>query len=224
MDSARQPAAGLDQLAIFRQLAPGKLARLARRSRAVSVPRGATIARRGERLEGLVGVLQGLVKLTLRGDSEKVLRLVGPGETFGESSVLLGQPMPADAIALADSSLAIVPCAPLLALVDSDRAFARELLGSVSRRLHALIADFEATTQHGARERLAAYLESLAPPGGEPASVRLPATKTVIAARLGVTKETLSRLLHQLAEEDLIAVERSDITLLDRRRLVGAQK
>lgn len=68
---------------------------------------------------------------------------------------------------------------------------------------------------------LATYLESLVAPedGHSRATIRLIATKTVIASMLGVTKETLSRLLHALAEQGLISVAKREITLLDRTRL-----
>jgi len=51
------------------------------------------------------------------------------------------------------------------------------------------------------------------------AQVRLPTTKTVIASQLGVTKETFSRLLRELAQLGLITVARREIALLDRDRL-----
>ena len=56
------------------------------------------------------------------------------------------------------------------------------------------------------------------------ARVQLPASKTVIAARLGVTKETLSRLLRQMGDEGLIAMAKRDITLRDRTRLTAAAR
>jgi CRP-like cAMP-binding protein len=214
----------LANLPLFRHTSPARLAELARHSRAEHVLRGATIARRGERARGLMAVAYGLVKLSLKGEHEKVLRLVGPGETFGEAMLFLDKPLPVDAVAVADTLLIVVPAGPLLALIDADREFARGMLASLSQRMHALVADFEATTQHGARERLVAYLESLAPPGAAPAAVRLPASKTVIAARLGVTKETLSRLLRQLSDESLIVMTKRDIILLDRQRLAAAAR
>jgi CRP-like cAMP-binding protein len=124
-----------------------------------------------------------------------------------------------DAVALVDTMLAAVPAADLFSLIDADPRFARALLASLSQRMQALVSDFEAATLHGAEERLAAYLESLAPPGPQPCTVRLPAAKTVIASRLGMTKETLSRLLHELAQAGLIRVQKAEIALLDRARL-----
>jgi CRP-like cAMP-binding protein len=208
-------------LPMFRQAAREHLAELARRARTQHMRRGGLVVRRGERLQGLLAVGYGLVKLSIRGDAgeEKVLRLVGPGETFGEAVLFLDRPVPVDAIALADTLLVMIPTAPLLALIERDSRFTRGLLASLSQRMHALVADFEATTMRGAMERIASYLESLAEPGAGGTTVRLPATKTVVAARLGVTKETLSRLLRELVHHGVVTVNRRDITLLDRGRL-----
>jgi CRP-like cAMP-binding protein len=214
----------LGKLPLFRHTPPARLAELSRHTRTEHVMRGTVIARRGDRPRGLTAVAYGLVKLSLKGETEKVLRLVGPGETFSEAVLFLDKPIPVDAVALADTLLVIVQAAPLLALIDADRGFARGLLASMSQRIHELVMDFEATTQHGARERLAAYLESLAPPGPAEACVQLPASKTVVAARLGVTKETLSRLLRQMGDEGLIAMAKREITLRDRARLAAAAR
>jgi CRP-like cAMP-binding protein len=68
-------------LPMFRQAAREHLAELARRARTQHMRRGGLVVRRGERLQGLLAVGYGLVKLSIRGEAgeEKVLRLVGPG-------------------------------------------------------------------------------------------------------------------------------------------------
>jgi CRP-like cAMP-binding protein len=83
------------------------------------------------------------------------------------------------------------------------------------------VSDFEATTMHGATERLAAYLQSLAA-SNEATRVTLPAAKKLIAARLGMTKETFSRALGGLARDGLVRVAGRSIELLDRERLERA--
>ncbi|HEU4923443.1 MAG TPA: helix-turn-helix domain-containing protein, partial [Burkholderiales bacterium] len=69
---------------------------------------------------------------------------------------------------------------------------------------------------------LGALAESPAGNGGGNGStvVRLPVSKTLVAARLGVKKETLSRLLRQFAAEGVIEVSRREISILDREALV----
>ncbi|TAK85016.1 MAG: Crp/Fnr family transcriptional regulator [Betaproteobacteria bacterium] len=212
----------LANLPIFRHTPAATLASLARKSRTLHMPRGSAVARRGEEIPGLMAVAYGLVKLSLRGEaSEKVLRLIGAGDTFGEAVLFLEKPLPVDITALADTLIVVVPADPLLVMIDSEPGFARAMLAAMSQRLHALVTDFEAATVHRANERLAAYLVSLVDPDG-PSTATLPASKTVIAARLGITKETLSRLLRRFAQEGLIAVGRRQITLLDRERLSAA--
>ena len=207
---------------MFRQVARPQLVEFARHARVQHVRRGATVCRRGESLNCFFGVAYGLLKLALRanGGEEKVLRLVGAGETFGEALVFRERPNPLEAVALADTMLVVFPSQAVIALLEHDMAFARDLLSSLSERMHNLVAEVEASTLLSARQRVASYLESLAADSAN-GRARLPATKTVIAARLGVTKETFSRLLRELANQGLIEVEKRDILLRDRTGLAA---
>lgn len=207
--------------AIFRHVPAQQRAALARAARLRHARRGETIFHRGDSLEGLLIVGQGMIKLALRSGSgvERILRLVGQGGTFGEAVLFLERPVPVDAVAVVDSTLVSVPTAELLRLIDGDSRFARAMLAGLAQRIHSLVSDFEAATMHGAAARAAAYLESLAPEGPGPLVVRLPASKTLIASRLGMTKETFSRILHELSTSGLIRVRKLEISLLDRPRL-----
>ena len=208
-------------------LSPAKAAALARQCTVLQAKRGERIARRGEPLTGVHVVAAGTIKLTVTAPEgePRVLRLVADGEPFGEPTALLGCACLYDAYALTDVTLLIVPRPAMLALFDRDRRFARQLLLAIAARSYAVLREFEAaTTQRGA-QRLAGYLESL--PGRASASgvhtVDLPVSKTIVAARLGMKKETLSRLLHQFAADGIIGVERREITIRDRARLVQIQ-
>jgi CRP-like cAMP-binding protein len=209
-------------------LSPAKAAALARHCTVLHARRGERIARRGDPLAGVHVVAAGTVKLAVTpAEAEpRVLRLVAGGEPFGEPTALLGTPCLYDAYALTDVTLIIVPRAALLALFDRDRRFARQLLLAIAARSYTVLREFEAaTTQRGA-QRLAGYLESL--PGRASAggvhTVDLPVSKTIVAARLGMKKETLSRLLHQFAADGIIGVARREIAILDRARLSAAAR
>jgi len=218
-------AGALARLPLFEHVSHPHLAEIARHARALHVRRGETVVRRGEPVPGLLAVTYGMVKLALRGEAgaERVLRLVGPSQTFGEVVLFLHRPMPLDAVAVVDTRLVLVPAAPLLELLESDAHFARSLIASLCQRMHALVTDFEATTMHGAAARLAAYLESLAVEPGA-TRVTLPAAKKVIAARLGMTKETFSRALHELARDGRVRLAGRDVLLLDRPGLERAAR
>lgn len=217
-------------LQVFRELSQADQGMLATHARLREVRRGAVIVRRGEPMPGLVALAYGSAKLTLRRASgeEKVLRLIGPGESFGLAAALLDRPCPVDFVALADCLLATIPPVPLLRLLESDRGFARCVARLFAERMMELIAELEASVQHSSARRLACYLDSLAQPSGingSPWVVRLPASKTTIAARLGMKKETLSRMLRDFAAGGIVMVAGREISVLDRAglaRLAGA--
>ena len=214
----------LGKLPIFQHVAPAQLRKLARRSRLHRAAKDTLLYERGDTATGCWALAEGLVKLALRGPdgAEKVLRLVGPGETFAESVMFHARPQPVDALVLADSRLVFLPTEAVYDLLDHDRAFVRALLEDLSQRIHMLIADIEAYSLSSGSQRIAAFLHALADPSDPaPSRVRLPANKTVIASRLGITKETFSRLLRELANQGLIEVEKRDILLRDRAGLAA---
>lgn len=194
---------------------------LAKQAKALQARRGDLLAQRGQPLPGVFALQAGTVKLSLRGadGEERVLRIVAAPDCFGEPTALLGKACQYDAFALTDAKFVVIASSAIFALADRDRRFAKRLLLALAERSYGILAEFAAaTTQRGA-QRLAGYLESLARRNGADGKVQLPVSKTVIAALLGMKKETLSRLLHQFAADGIIGVERREIAILDRPRL-----
>ena len=213
----------VSNLALFGEAEPAQVADIARQGWTLQARSGDVLARRGEPLPGLFVVGYGLAKLALRGKEggERVLRLVGAGQTFGEETALLGLAARYDALALADAKLVVLPPASLFALMDREPRFGRALSRLLAERNFELLGELEAATVQRSPQRLAGYLGSLADPaaaGGR--AVRLPVSKTVVAARLGIKKETLSRLLRKLARDGIIEVSRREISILDPAGLV----
>lgn len=212
----------MPRLRIFREVAPANLAPLIKQSWVLAAPRATTFAERGTQLPGVFGIAYGSVKLSLRGQDgeERVLRLVSAGQTFGEATSLLGRACRSEAIALTDSKLVVIPAVAIFNLMDRDARFARAVTLMLAERAVELLGEVESAMQRGA-QRLACYLGSLpeAGDGNGHSLVQLPVSKTLVAARLGVKKETLSRLLRQFAADGLIEVSRRDIAILDRDRL-----
>lgn len=212
-------------LPLFRNVCRSNVALVASYARIEHYRRGALIARQGEPLPGVIAIGYGLAKLVLprRKGDERVLRFVGANESFGEAAVLLERACPVDAFALADTMLAVIPARPLRRLQERDTGFGYNLVKVLAEGLLGLVADIGASAGRSSSQRLAAYLESLAEPQSKAAScaIQLPVTKTALAARLGITKETMSRLLRELKDQRLILMDRGTITILDRARLAG---
>jgi CRP-like cAMP-binding protein len=206
------------RLALFRGLPRKEAGAATRSARIVRARRGEWLTRRGEPMPGIFAVAEGMVKIALRaeGGAERVLRFIGAGETFGEAAVLLARPSAVDAVALTDCVVMVLPAAALRALAGRDARFSVSLARLVAERMLGLLAELESSELRPAAERLAGYLLSLAQPAsGNGSTARLPTTKTLVASRLGMKKETLSRLLHDFASRHVIEVSRRDIAILD---------
>jgi CRP-like cAMP-binding protein len=216
----------LGNAGLFHGVAPAELAALTRQARVLAACRGDALLDRDARPAGVFVLGYGLVKLALRAEDgrERVLRIVTAGQSFGTAAALLGRASRYEAHAVVDSKLVVVPSSAVCALMDSEPRFSRNVLKALAQRVVELSAEVEAVSLHSSGERLATYLDSLAQPARENGgwTVRLPVSKTLVAARLGMKKETLSRLLRRLAAEGLIEVSRREIAILDRAALARA--
>ena len=213
----------VSRLKLFWGASPEQIAGVVRHCWTLPARAGDVLAKRGERLPGVFAVAYGFAKLALcePEHEERVLRVVTTGQTFGEASALLGRPAPYEASALSDSKLIVIPSASIFGLIDLEPRFARNVVKVLGERNLELVEELAAATMSGA-QRLASYLHSLVQDGADTSAsrtVHLPVSKSVVAARLGLKKETLSRLFRQFAADGLIVVSRRDIEILDAERL-----
>lgn len=212
--------------ALFANLAPSHIGRLAALSQKKTVRRGNAICSQGEPMPAVVALAYGSAMLALRrpDGGRRTVRFIGAREIFGLATALHNRPCPVDVIALTDSLVISVPVPPLLRLLGMDPGFARDLLRELADDYLELLEELQASVQKNAVQRLASYLASLAEPNGTPHTwiARLPVSKTILADRLGITKETMSRLLRELMTQGAIEVTRRDITILDRDLLSSA--
>ena len=207
----------LAHLPLFRQLSPAEIAELARGCRELHPKKGETLFLKGDVPTGFFIVAHGQIKLAFPSahGGEKVVEIIGAGQSFGEAVMFMEKPYPVSAQALVDSLLLHVAKDALFQAMDRNPALARKMLAGLSLRLHALIHDMEAYCSLSGTQRVVGYLLQHECLGQPQAIVELPASKQVIASRLNLTPETFSRILHQLTVAGLIRVEGRCITILD---------
>ncbi len=95
----------LGQSTIFGGLPRRQLKTIARYSRSVAVPAGTTLVREGEAGSDFCIVVNGSCRVERDGT---VLRELGQGDSFGEVSVIDGQPRTATVTAMSDAELVVL--------------------------------------------------------------------------------------------------------------------
>jgi CRP/FNR family transcriptional regulator, dissimilatory nitrate respiration regulator len=210
-------------LPLFRELDKADLRRIALGTTEVDAPRGTTLFHRGDPCSGFHIVIYGQVKLALQAPQggEKVVELMGAGQSFGEAVMFLDKPHMVTAEALVDTLLLHVSRSAVFAELDRDPRFARRMIAGLSRRLQQMVGDLEGMSLRSGLQRVIGYLLRDEAEDHTPntMTVTLPATKGIIASRLNLTQEHFSRMLHELIEARLIEVSKREIRIPDVEKL-----
>jgi CRP-like cAMP-binding protein len=184
--------------------------------------KGELIYSEGDQGDGFYVAVAGMVKVfkvSLEG-KEHIMRIVGPGDSFGQVSVFAGRTFPASAQAIAESHLLFLPRTAFVELISNNPPLALSMLASLSRRLREFTVHVESLALKEVPGRLAAYLIHLIDEQeDERGLVSLNISKVQLSSLLGTTPETLSRILSQMADRGLIEVKRRDIRILDHAEL-----
>ena len=210
----------LRRIPLFSELSEADIQLVARYTRERQVARGEVLFQRGDLPHGFYFVVSGQVKLAFSSSqgTEKVVEIIGPMQSFGEAVMFMNHPYPVFAEALSETVLVHVGQAVVSELIDQDSTFARKLLAGMAIRLHGLIQDVETYSLRSSTQRVIGYLLQVAD-NDAPCEIALPTSKQVIASRLNLTPETLSRIFHDLSNAGLITVQGKRVRLHDPVRL-----
>lgn len=210
----------LRRIPLFSELSEADIQLVARYTRERQVARGEVLFQRGDLPHGFYFVVSGQVKLAFSSSqgTEKVVEIIGPMQSFGEAVMFMNHPYPVFAEALSETVLVHVGQAVVSELIDQDSTFARKLLAGMAIRLHGLIQDVETYSLRSSTQRVIGYLLQVAD-NDAPCEIALPTSKQVIASRLNLTPETLSRIFHDLSDAGLITVQGKRVRLHDPVRL-----
>lgn len=214
----------LARLPLFQELAPEQIAALETACRERRLSKGEMLFQKGDLAKGFFVVVFGQIKLAFPSSqgNEKVVQILGPRQSFGEAVMFMDRPYPVFAEGLVDSLLLHIASATVFELLERDPLFARRMLAGLSLRLHSLVHDVETYSLRSSAQRVVGYLLQQCPQNETGASsfdISLPTSKQVIASRLNLTPETLSRIFHDLSVNGLIGVSGKQITINDVTRL-----
>jgi len=199
---------------------------LGRHSKVQSFERHQTIFRQGSSPRGLHCIVAGDVLLE-RIDKEghhTAFRIAVPGDLLGFRSLFAEQPHAATARALRRCRVSFIPEAPLREVLESNPLLACAFLKLVAADPGPFYAPFLRNPLLPAVSRLAHLLLILQHQyaqnsyDGE-AIYELPVSKSIIAALIGIRRETVSRLFQQLEKAGLCNLHGSRIAIPSTTRL-----
>jgi CRP-like cAMP-binding protein len=161
-----------------------------------------------------------LFRLSPEGD-EKIMRLIRPSETFAETILFMDPPRyPVHGEGVDPGELVTLDRDTFLAILKESFPTCRAVMAQLTLRIQSHWDEIETLALQNSRYRVVHYLLGLLPTGASGrVTVTLPARKTLIAAHVAVTPETLSRTLRALSDESLIDVADDVVTIRDVQRL-----
>src|ERR1700756_1199886 len=140
---AGQPSFSSSKLSVLRKhpyfadLTPEAFEQLCRYAKHTVLKRGTTIFSKGDPGNSLMVVISGTVKISISSPDGRnaILNLIGPGEVFGEMSVLSGQPRSADGTASTNCELFVIDRREFLPFVRSQPSLAMKFIELLCERV-----------------------------------------------------------------------------------------
>jgi CRP/FNR family transcriptional regulator len=211
----------LRRVPYFAALDPGAVRALAGKARTRGYRRGETILWEGEPCQGLYLVLRGRVKVFKRSAEgrEQVLLIIGPGRSFNDVPVFDGGTNPGSVAALDASTIALLPKAEVLRLVEGDPKVAMAVIRVFAARMRGFTVAMEDLALRSVTARVAKILMETA--AGRATLIETPAesgvrlTQSQLAAMTGSVREVVQRALKTLEQDGAIRLGRARIDVLD---------
>jgi CRP-like cAMP-binding protein len=178
--------------------------------------RGATIFLQGEKARAIYIVAEGWVKLYRMTPSgtEAVVGVFTRGASFGEAVALRHATYPVAAEAVTDCALIRIEAEVFLRLLRDNPEIAVAILSATFAHLHDLVTQVESMKAMTGSQRVAEFLLELAPCREGRCEVVLPYDKVLIAGRLGMKPESLSRAFARLKDHG-VTIRQNHATIDD---------
>lgn len=202
--------------ALFGEVGEEAIARLCESRRPLIFEARQMVFSQGDPADAFYLVLEGWVKLyrlTPSGE-EAVVGVFTRGETFAEPACFLGGGYPASAEAASRLRLVACDAARFRGAIEQYPGLAASLMASVVSHTERLFGEIASLKLMSTSRRLAQFFVQQVAPGVASAAVILPYEKNLLAGRLGMTPESLSRALAAIRKLG-VRVERDHVTIPD---------
>ena len=210
----------ITRVAIFRGLKPETVEHVITPATVAMLKPHELLFRQGDPATAFFIVIDGWVKLyriTPSGD-ETVIHILTKGESFAEAVAFTGNRYPATAEAVTDARIARVPADHIVRCIRESPDIALAMIASTSQHLHHLVQQIEQLKAQSGVQRVAEFIASLSLVQQGKCAIALPYDKVLIAARLGLTPESLSRAFAKLRAVGVV-IDSSQVVIRDIAKL-----
>ena len=204
----------IEQIGAWEQLAEGH--------GAAAYARGQTIYTPTQPADALLLLVSGQVGLYLLSDEGRALtlRVIEPGQIFGQIALAGAGSYDSFAEALTPIVAYSIPRDEALALAEREAALGLALLEDLGRHRQAISRLFDEVAFKSVPARLATLLLDLAQTADSAQPSRVPRrSHRQLAERINAYRETVTKVINQFRAARLLEIDRSFITLLNRRGL-----
>ncbi len=209
----------LKRAAIFEGVKDSTLAQLVRTSALQEYDTHELLAVEDEVATCCFVLIRGLVKIVHRPSNgrEHLIHVVSEGGTIGEAVMFRQKQWPSTAVALECCLVLRLQRTAVNEAARSDPDFALLLLGILSLRLRMCIKKLS-NQGINASQRVCRYILHRTLIENQ-SMVRLKVSREEMANMLGITRETLSRMLSRLVADKVLSVRGREVSVLDSERL-----
>ena len=178
--------------------------------------KGSVVVSEGDEALAFYVIVSGAAKVFTITDEGKeiVLRMLGPGDYFGELTLLDGGARSASVMATEACSLLIVPRAKFAECWADFPQICRNLLQQLSTRVRQLTDELKRVASMDVYQRLVTLLLELATRQGDDLVVQHRLTQQDLANRVCASREMVNRILHDLVAGGYIRIEQRQIVIL----------
>ncbi len=209
----------LAKVSLFHGIPAAALERLSRRLKPLVFAKEAAIVNQDDPGDAMFIIQRGRVKVVLFGASgrEVILSLLRPGDFFGEMSLLDGQPRSANVVAIDKAQVLMLSRQDFVAHLNENPSTALNILAEMClrlRRADEVIGNLALLDVYG---RVARMLIDMAARDGENTDegvmIRHRPTQQELAAMIGTSRETVSRVLSEFQRRGFLSLQGKAILL-----------
>ncbi len=204
----------LKQFGYFKGISDSSRRKLAEICLAKTVEKKESLFTEGEKGYAVYCCIHGRIQLhkNTPDGREIVIKVIKPGEIFGEVILFESGIYPVTAVALTRSQVFIMPKHQFHCLLEQ-HDFRNDFIAVIMRKQRYLANQIKYLTSHDVEDRLLLFLRENY---GEQARIKPAVSKKDVAAAIGTTPETLSRVLLRMKKEGLLQWEKKIIAVSEK--------